>query len=84
MAILSFLSQIDMYSYKFHLNFFKQKRISTLYGQIASIVTIILGLFFIIFFFEDFFNRKGPNTNISRLKVFLLIFIKKYSLLFII
>ena len=67
MAILSFLSQIDMYSYKFHLNFFKQKRISTLYGQIASIVTIILGLFFIIFFFEDFFNRKGPNTNISKL-----------------
>ncbi len=45
MAIHSFLSQIDMYSYKFHLNFFKQKRISTLYGQIASIVTIILGLF---------------------------------------
>ena len=62
----SFLSNIDMYSYKFTLNFFKQKQISTLYGQISSIITIIISLFFIIYFAVDFLNRKSPSINYSK------------------
>ena len=62
----SFLSSIDMYSYKFTLNFFKKKQISTLYGQISTIITIILSFFFIIYFAGDFLNRKSPTINYAK------------------
>ena len=62
----SFLSRIDIYSYKFTLHFFKQQKISTLYGQISTIITIILSFFLIIYFAGDFLNRKAPSINYAK------------------
>ena len=65
MDIKSILSKVDLFAYNFSLTFFKNKKISTLYGQISSLIILIFGFFIIIFIFEDFFKQKSPNTNLS-------------------